>query len=464
MFSRAAERLHARTWHRLVAQLLALVLTTEVEHRRRIKYTLVGAFLHAVCASLVVFAVWVGITRAFESYLLVAAMLVSNVFFYVALRSGWSLRFQDPSLALAQILTALTYCVYAYMHAQSAHGGMLMPVCLVLVYGVFHVSQRLALIAATYASLLLGAAMLYKALTDPLLYPPMTQLAFFLMALTIIPTIAAVASNLANLRARIARQQAALANAMHRFQLNGEVPDWEQAEVGKAQDALYRQFAVLTRERQELDAQRDLMLASISHDLRSPLGRIRMAAELLPKAKGVAKRREAIVRNVNVTNRLLGDFIEWARSGQETISGEVDLRALVLNTVSVMPHVRVVELPEQAQWLEPANAHALERVLNNLVDNALAYGKPPIEIGLRCGATTSLWVRDHGVGINAMDAEHFLKTFTRGETNRLRPGTGLGLAIVNRTITRHGGRVALLNAEPGLNVLLHLPACKQMCD
>lgn len=439
--------------------LLALLLTSDGHQSLRIKRNLIATMLFVACSVLIVYGIWQRVAAPVEGYLLICAMLVSCVLFYVALRSGWNQRFSDPSLTLPQILVALTWCACAYGIANEAHGAMLMPLSLVLVFGVFNLSRRHAVIASVYALLCIGIGMLYKALTLPLVYRPHLQAAFFLMTMAIVPTIAGVAAELSRMRQRLKAQKTQLATAMQRFAASGQIP--EQAGVTDAheQGALWRQFAEVARQRRELEEHRNTMLAAISHDLRSPLGRIRMAAELLPSAEGVQVRREAIVRNVNVTNRLLTHFIDMAQAEQEPMASQVDLRALVLEVAAAMPGVQVLELPDQSRWLAPASAVALERALRNLIDNAHVYGQPPVEMGLRCGETTLLWVRDHGPGVDTSLHDYLLQPFTRGESSRLRPGTGLGLAIVHRSVVRHSGRVALASAGPGLRVELHLPQC-----
>lgn len=140
--------------------------------------------------------------------------------------------------------------------------------------------------------------------------------------------------------------------------------------------------------------------------------------------------------------------------------GNLGLSALVLDITQGITDLRLLELPQEPQWLAPASAIALERALSNLIDNAHIYGAPPIEMGLRCDDTTLIWVRDYGPGVDPAQYKHLLQPFTRAEANRLRPGTGLGLAIVHRTVARHQGKVVLMDAKPGLRVELHLPGCE----
>ena len=258
---------------------------------------------------------------------------------------------------------------------------------------------------------------------------------------------------------RVLRPVLDLRLAMRRFETEGLLPAPAAATTPTELRELSHQFAELARQRNELDEQRRTMLAAISHDLRSPLGRIRMAAELLPDDDGVAARRSTIVRNVQVADRLLGSFIDMARAEDEPITGRVDLCALTRELVQGEADVTLGPLPQSAQWLQPASALALERALRNLLDNARHHGAPPVELSLRCeGSDLVLSVRDHGPGIAAPVRAHLLKPFARGESSRLAPGTGLGLAIAQRTALRHGGVLVLGDAAPGLRAELRLPA------
>lgn len=440
--------------------LLALLLSTDERQSLRIRRNLAASAVYVVCSVLILYGVWKHTIESDEGTALVVVMLASCALFYIALRAGWNQRFTDPSLTLPQILAALTWSSCAYGIANQAHGGMLMPLALVLVFGVFNMRRHHAFVASVYALLCIGTVMLYKAVTDPVVYPPHIQGAFFVMSMTIVPTIAGVAASLSRMRQRIRDQKAQLAAAMQRFAVSGEVPDPDSAEANQELGELWQQFAELALHRQDLEERRSTILAAISHDLRSPLGRIRMAAELLPNVRGVDVRREAIVRNVEVVNRLLSSFIDLARTDHEPINGYVNLCALVADVAAAMPGVQLVELPYEPQWLEPANAVLLERAVRNLIDNSMVHGQPPVEVGLRCGTTTVLWVRDHGAGVDLALHEYILQPFTRGEPNRLRPGTGLGLAVVYRTVVRHGGRLQLLDAKPGLRVEMELPSCQ----
>jgi two-component system osmolarity sensor histidine kinase EnvZ len=258
---------------------------------------------------------------------------------------------------------------------------------------------------------------------------------------------------------RIVQPVADLRRALQRYEQDGEIPPPPAAGTPTELRELAQQFAAFAVQRQGLEAERRAMLAAISHDLRSPLGRIRMAAELLPEADGVAARREAIVRNVRVADRLLGSFIDLSRAEDEPFAERVDLAALLRAVVLSEEELLVTALPKAPLWVARANPLALERALRNLIDNARQHGRAPIELSLRReGTECVLAVRDHGPGIALADRDTLVQAFQRGEQSRGVPGTGLGLAIVQRAAARAGGRLVLTDAAPGLRAELRLPA------
>lgn len=260
----------------------------------------------------------------------------------------------------------------------------------------------------------------------------------------------------------VARPLQDLQRSVKTFAETGERPTWDLRSGPSEVRQLARQFDAFAAQRVQQDDARAMMLAGISHDLRSPLGRIRMAAELLPDTPGVSARREIIVRNVQLADELVGSFITLVRSATEPLNERLDLRALVCKLLGNGDHgdVWIVSMPpaHTALWIHPASGILLERCLFNLLDNARRYGQPPLEVRLDVLLGRAvLTVRDHGPGIPADQRETLLKPFSRGALDRGLPGSGLGLPVVERAVRRHGGEVELENANPGLRVALHLP-------
>ena len=214
--------------------------------------------------------------------------------------------------------------------------------------------------------------------------------------------------------------------------------------------------------RQSLDQQereRALLLAGVSHDLRSPLGRIRLAAELLPQGDGIAHKRKAIVRNALQADRLVGSFLDHVRSGELPLNETVDV-AVVARNVAAQQQRAASELSVHAPatLLVPNLSLVLiERVIGNLLDNAFIHGRPPVR--LTVGTTARqvfIEVEDGGPGIAPDSQRTMLQAFARGDASRRHPGLGLGLSIVQRVALRMGGSVAFPRSADGTRTIVRV--------
>lgn len=211
--------------------------------------------------------------------------------------------------------------------------------------------------------------------------------------------------------------------------------------------------ALLERLAQQ-DRERSLMLAGISHDLRSPLGRIRLAVELLPQMPEGESGRHSIVRNVQIMDRLVGSFLDLTRVGELKINEAVDLVSVARQVVSDHPHASgalTLEAPASLV-LSNGNHLLLEQLMANLLDNAFKHGRPPVKIRLHSrGDAAIIEVEDAGPGIDASQQSVVLDAFARGDTARLVPGLGLGLAIVKQGVGRLGGQFEF-DSRPGCHI------------
>ncbi|PZP28742.1 MAG: hypothetical protein DI603_18875 [Roseateles depolymerans] len=221
---------------------------------------------------------------------------------------------------------------------------------------------------------------------------------------------------------------------------------------------IYSAYAELLARWQRHERERALLLAGVSHDLRSPLGRIRMAAELLPDDADSARRRAVIVRNVVESDRLIESFLDFVRSGELPCNESVDLAALARAAVSGF------ERPDEQLCLEApatlllnnANALLVERLIANLVDNALKHGRPPVRVRVlrRDDGRIELCVEDAGDGLPPHQLEALQEAFRRGDSARSQAGSGLGLAIVRQASTRLGARLGFEQDGRGQRVRL----------
>ena len=206
------------------------------------------------------------------------------------------------------------------------------------------------------------------------------------------------------------------------------------------------------------ELERALLLAGVSHDLRSPLARIRLATELLPLRADPEPHLAAITRNIDHADRLIGSFLDFVRAGALEMGETVDVAAVVGAVVArfacAPEELRVVCAPARAQ-LSAANALLVERLVFNLVDNALVHGKAPVAVrvfsvpGAAGMQTVEVDVCDAGDGLPAGREAAMLQAFARGDPGRGRPGSGLGLSIVRQAVARMGGTLVFTRDASG---------------
>ncbi len=235
------------------------------------------------------------------------------------------------------------------------------------------------------------------------------------------------------------------------------VPEKDPVEIASVAKAFNQMAADLQR----TDRERALMLAGVSHDLRTPLSRIRLGVEMLDDRLDPALTK-GMVQDVEEIDTVINQFLDFARGGAEgdPLTPDADLDALVAHvaeryrakgaditfTPGALPHL-------------PLRTLAIGRLLGNLINNALRHAKTPVEIETRVEDRNAIVsVSDRGPGIPDADAERMLQPFTRLSTARTDSGSGLGLAIVERIARMHGGTVKLLaRAGGGLEARVSLP-------
>ena len=254
----------------------------------------------------------------------------------------------------------------------------------------------------------------------------------------------------------VARPLHRLAQQVDRVAL-GELPE-HVVRGAREIEHLGAAIASMARQRAAFDEQRRTMLMGVSHDLRSPLTRIRVAADLLEANASVIRLRELIVRNVEQADSIIESFAGYVRADAEPVDERVDLAAVARTAAALALPAEQVHVDAKPVWVR-GNPLLLSRLLTNLVDNAQRHGAAPVAVSLRVDegrGEAVLSVDDAGPGI--ADPERMLRPFERGDAARRTTGSGLGLAIAQRVADRHGGRLAIgRSALGGASVALHLP-------
>ena len=224
---------------------------------------------------------------------------------------------------------------------------------------------------------------------------------------------------------------------------------------------LARSFNRMAQEVRELLANRTTLLAGISHDLRSPLARMRVALEMLP-ADTDAKLSARLQNDLEEMNRLIGSFLELARGLQREEAQDVDLQQMIER---LAPDVGAggtqIEIRDCRCHVR-AGAMALRRVLCNLIENAVRYGEGKA-VEILCSEAADavrIAVLDRGPGIPDDQMEAVFRPFHRLEGSRSKAtgGSGLGLAIARQLAHANGWRLSLNRREGGgLEARLELP-------
>lgn len=207
---------------------------------------------------------------------------------------------------------------------------------------------------------------------------------------------------------------------------------------------LARNFNTMAREIAALMANRTALLAGISHDLKTPLTRMRLAVELLPESvdPGLIERFE---RNLESMDELITDALKLA-SGTQEAAQEIDLQPFVQDVLSSYETPIPLEARDSPECAVLAAPGALRRVLTNLVTNARQHGR---KVCVRL-IGRDIHVVDFGPGIPPEHRESVFQPFFRLDSSRSAAtgGSGLGLAIVHQLCQTHGWNIRIA-ANPG---------------
>ncbi len=197
---------------------------------------------------------------------------------------------------------------------------------------------------------------------------------------------------------------------------------------------------------QRVERERATFLAGISHDLRSPLTRLRLGLEMLPAEKNT---RAEMERDIDDMNAVIEQFLDFGRDETSEMAELIDVNALAREAAA--RHGDAIQLELGSLALMRLRPLAVRRVLANLIDNAQKHAGGVITV--RTAAAHDqvvISVLDRGAGIAPADAERLKQPFTRfSEARSGASGAGLGLAIVDRIAKIHHGRFELLPRDGG---------------
>ena len=205
----------------------------------------------------------------------------------------------------------------------------------------------------------------------------------------------------------------------------------------------------------KIEQDRAIMLAGISHDLRTPLARLRLETEM---SVADAEARAFMVADIAQVDAIIDKFLDYARPDHVTLS-PVRLKDVIEGCIySAREQADLqINVDVSPDLVVMADEVELGRVITNLLENARRYGKSAdtgiavIDIAARARDASVLFkLRDHGSGVSHESLANLTKPFFRGDAARTAAtGAGLGLSIVEKTILRMGGKFALTNTKSG---------------
>ncbi len=257
---------------------------------------------------------------------------------------------------------------------------------------------------------------------------------------------------------RINRPLSLLAEAARKIS-QGEKAYQLPIEGAKEMREVSRTFNEMNNALSRLDEERKLLLAGVSHDLRTPLARIRIAAEMLPESANDL--RNGMIQDVNDMDNIIHQFLDFVRGVEGEATQMVNLNTLLQNSAERQTRAgRELHLKLSNNHLISVRPLAIQRMLDNLIENAYKYGKGKVTARTTVNAThITISILDNGPGIPLEQMSRLFRPFERLETARTAAsGSGLGLAIVNRIAQLHGSELELINRpEGGLEARVKLP-------
>ncbi len=247
----------------------------------------------------------------------------------------------------------------------------------------------------------------------------------------------------------------------------GEYPDQLPEQGASEVRSVIHSFNVMSKGIKALAQDRNLILAGISHDLRTPLTRIRLATEMMSQEDGYLA--ESINKDIDESNDIIGQFIDFLRAQNGDMPTEqYDLNMLISEVATAESnedHMINVELFHDV-LLCTIHPLSIKRAIANIITNAIRYGNGMISVSSGIDDNGYVWaqVDDNGPGIPDDQIENLFQPFVRGDEARgSSEGSGLGLAILKRIIDAHHGKINLSRSTTlgGLAMRISLPISRE---
>ncbi|NNH87422.1 ATP-binding protein [Acinetobacter terrae] len=246
-----------------------------------------------------------------------------------------------------------------------------------------------------------------------------------------------------------------LQNAANNYSKTGSAPYLETNHGPQEIREVNQAFNHMIYTLDQAERDRRIMLAGISHDLRTPLTRIRLSAEMMPDEDFL---KEGLIYDVEDMDAILDQFISYMRDGSDEEQQDTDINMLLQELVIQFKPLDIRFKVQDVPVIQ-ARSQSLKRMIGNLINNSKRYGAEPIELSAKVeNDHIFITVADNGEGIPEDQIEDLMQPFVRGNEARTVQGSGLGLAIVKRIVDMHQGQLTIHNRpQGGLEVLICLP-------
>lgn len=336
----------------------------------------------------------------------------------------------DPPRAHFRPLSPMEYTYIRLLNGRSNHHGAL----------TWRGDER----AQVWLRMRFGSGYYWIAITPPRRLTPVVALTLTLLTSLLV----SVAGGLVLQRylARPLRGLAAAVDAYHPDRWRGHLAEIGPMEVAAVARAFNRMTARLANQEHE----RELMLAAVSHDLRTPLTRLRLSLEMMRECE--TELLDGARLQVDRIETMLAQFLDFARGAEREPLEQVDISVLLLGIAMDSGFGRNIHVSAWPGLEARVRPLGLARAVSNLVTNACTHGRPPIHVAARRERDQLvIAVGDSGPGMDSSHADTLRRPFARGDEARGDPGrsagVGLGLAIVERVAAAHGGTLNFSRAS-----------------
>ena len=247
-----------------------------------------------------------------------------------------------------------------------------------------------------------------------------------------------------------------LAEAMKNFGLGRNIDGFKPKGAAEVRQAALSFLQMRDRIRRHIE-ERTRMLAGVSHDLRTPLTRMRLQLAMMDKNEDI----ENLIEDITEMEHMVNGYLNFARGENKETAQPTDIRQLILHTVTGLQKSGLpVHFKSSSSVVMDIRPNDFKRCLWNLVSNAGRYGTY-IDVSMNVSEKLlKIFVEDNGPGIPKEKREDVFNAFFRLEESRNREtgGIGLGLTITRDIVAAHGGKIHLENSElGGLKVVMVFP-------